>query len=120
MIMAQRSDISDFDLMSRLQISTPTLLKALNDFQGKILSPGTLDIKTKELIAVAVAHATGSLSSIMNYTLGAKRAGANEMEILEAIFTSSAVCARAIIDRAAATFEALNSSKEEELSLGPV
>ena len=117
--MAQGSEMSTFDLVARLQISTPTLLKALNDFQAKILSPGTLDIKTKELIAVAVAHATGSLSGIMNYTWEAKKAGANEMEILEAIFTASVVCARAVIDRSAPTFEALNSSTEE-FSLGPV
>lgn len=117
--MEQRTGISDFDLVARLQISTPNLLKAFNDFQGRIMSPGTLDIKTKELIALAVAHVIGSQSGIIKYTLEASKAGANEIELLEAIFTASAVYARAIIDHSTAIFEALNSSKPEDLSLSP-
>src|SRR5512137_3069200 len=69
----------------------PELMKAFLDFNNKAFEAGKLDVKTKELIAVACAHVTQCPYCIDGHTKGAKKAGASEEEIAEAAFVAVAM-----------------------------
>jgi AhpD family alkylhydroperoxidase len=58
-------------------------------FSKAVFAAGALDEKTKQLIAVAVAHTTQCPWCITGHTKGAARAGATPEEILEAIWVAS-------------------------------
>jgi AhpD family alkylhydroperoxidase len=69
----------------------PELMKAFLDFDGKVFADGTLNTKTKELIAVACAHITQCPYCIEGHTKRARKAGASDEEIAEAIFVAVAM-----------------------------
>ena len=75
----------------------PELMKAFMDFDGKVFSEGTLNVKTKELIALACAHVTQCPYCIDGHTKRAKKAGATGEEIAEAIFVAAAMRAGAAV-----------------------
>lgn len=62
--------------------------QGFRDFSKKVFAPGALDAKTKQLIAVAVAHVTQCPYCIKGHTQGALKSGASEAEIMEAIFVA--------------------------------
>ena len=67
----------------------PEIQQAFQDFQKKVFADGALPAKTKQLIAVAVAHVTQCPYCIKGHTRGAMRAGASEQEIMEAIWVAA-------------------------------
>jgi AhpD family alkylhydroperoxidase len=67
----------------------PEIQQAFQEFQNKVFADGALPKKTKQLIAVAVAHVTQCPYCIKGHTRGALRAGASEQEIMEAIWVAS-------------------------------
>ena len=67
----------------------PDALSAFKAFSKAVFAPGALDAKTKQLIAVAVAHVTQCPYCIKGHTEGAARAGASEAEIMEAIWVAA-------------------------------
>jgi AhpD family alkylhydroperoxidase len=69
----------------------PELMKAFLDFDGKVFAGDKLDTKTKELIAVACAHVTQCPYCIEGHTKRARKAGAVDEEIAEAIFVAVAM-----------------------------
>ncbi|MGA2158309.1 MAG: carboxymuconolactone decarboxylase family protein [Dehalococcoidia bacterium] len=69
----------------------PELMKAFLDFDGKVFAEGSLNVKTKELIAVACAHITQCPYCIEGHAKRAKKAGATPEEIAEAIFVAVAM-----------------------------
>jgi AhpD family alkylhydroperoxidase len=69
----------------------PDLMKAFLDFDGKVFADGTLNTKTKELIAVACAHITQCPYCIDGHTKRARKAGASDEELAEAIFVAVAM-----------------------------
>jgi AhpD family alkylhydroperoxidase len=54
-----------------------------------VFSAGALDEKTKQLIAVAVAHVTQCPYCIRGHTKAALRKGADERELMEAIWVAA-------------------------------
>ena len=54
-----------------------------------VFAEGELDAKTKQLIAVAVAHVTQCPYCIRGHTDGALKAGATEGQIMEAIWVAA-------------------------------
>ena len=54
-----------------------------------MLADGALDEKTKQLIAVAVAHVTQCPYCIQSHTRAALRKGADEHELMEAIWVAA-------------------------------
>lgn len=62
--------------------------QAFREFSKSVFADGALPAKTKQLIAVAVAHATQCPYCIRGHTQGALKAGASEQEIMEAIFVA--------------------------------
>lgn len=67
----------------------PEPLAAFKAFSKAVFAEGALDVKTKQLIAVAVAHVTQCPYCIKGHTEGASRAGASDAEIMEAIWVAA-------------------------------
>lgn len=67
----------------------PETLKAFHAFSKQVFSAGALDVKTKQLIAVAVAHVTQCPYCIRGHVDGALKAGATDTQIMEAIWVAS-------------------------------
>ena len=68
---------------------TPELHEAFQNFSRKVFAEGALAIKTKQLIAVAVAHVTQCPYCIRSHTRAAMRDGATREELLEAIWVAA-------------------------------
>lgn len=62
---------------------------AFRAFSKSVFAEGALPAKTKQLIAVAVAHVTQCPYCIRSHTKGATRAGATPEEIMEAIWVAA-------------------------------
>ena len=63
----------------------PEIMTVWNNFSKTVLKEGALPEKTKQLIAVAVAHVTQCPYCIRSHTKQAMRKGASKEEIMEAI-----------------------------------
>jgi AhpD family alkylhydroperoxidase len=68
--------------------SGPRTHMAFEELQHVIFDEGALDHKTKQLIAVAVAHNTGCPLCIEGHTALAVQAGATPQEITESIWVA--------------------------------
>ena len=81
--------------LKRMRELAPEAYRAFLDFDGKAFAPGALDGKTKELIAVGIAHITQCPWCIDAHAGRARKAGATDAEIAETIFVSMAMAAGA-------------------------
>ncbi|MCC7498421.1 MAG: carboxymuconolactone decarboxylase family protein [Bryobacterales bacterium] len=62
---------------------------AFENFSRTVFADGALPAKTKQLIAVAVAHVTQCPYCIVGHSKGAIRHGATEQEVMEAIWVAA-------------------------------
>lgn len=67
----------------------PETLNAWRAFSKQVFADGALSAKTKDLIAVAVAHVTQCPYCIRAHTKSALAKGATEPEIMEAIWVAA-------------------------------
>lgn len=67
----------------------PEQAEAWKNFSETVFKAGALDAKTKQLIAVAVAHVTQCPYCIRGHIPGALKAGASKEEIMEAIWVAA-------------------------------
>jgi AhpD family alkylhydroperoxidase len=67
----------------------PKTAEAFKAFSRSVFAEGALPAKTKQLIAVAVAHVTQCPSCIRGHTSAALRQGATAEEIMEAIWVAA-------------------------------
>lgn len=67
----------------------PDAEAAFRAFSKAVFQEGALDRKTKQLIAVAVAHVTQCPYCIQGHTKGAAKEGATSEEIMEAIWVAA-------------------------------
>jgi AhpD family alkylhydroperoxidase len=63
--------------------------KAFHAFSRQVFADGALPSKTKQIIAVAVAHVTQCPYCIRGHTKAALRAGARPEELMEAIWVAA-------------------------------
>jgi len=84
----------------------PKQIEAWRKFSRTVFKEGVLDEKTKELIAVAVAHVTQCPYCIKAHTPKALRKGASKEEIMEAIWVAAEM-------RAGAAYAHANLALEE-------
>jgi AhpD family alkylhydroperoxidase len=68
---------------------TPQATEAFENFSNAVFAPGALDERTKQLIAVAVAHVTQCPYCITGHTKLAKRKGASAEQVMEAIWVAA-------------------------------
>ncbi len=81
----------DMKRLRKLRDLKPEVFKAFVDFDRKAFEEGAVNVKTKELIAVAAAHITQCPYCIDAHTQRAKKAGASDTEIAESIFVAMAM-----------------------------
>jgi AhpD family alkylhydroperoxidase len=62
---------------------------AFHDFSQAVFADGALSTKTKNIIAVAVAHVTQCPYCIRGHTRAALREGATQQELMEAIWVAA-------------------------------
>ena len=84
----RKDSISKLGKMYQLK---PEVLQAFMDFDARVYAEGVLSTKTKELIAVACAHVTQCPYCIESHTKKAKKTGATEAEVAEAIFVAASL-----------------------------
>src|SRR4051812_27292008 len=73
------------DLSETRKRLAPEVHDAFQTFSQKVFAEGALPAKTKQLIAVAVAHVTQCPYCIKGHTKAALRQGATREELMEAI-----------------------------------
>lgn len=86
---------------------TPEISEAFEEFSEAVFSEGALAEKTKQLIAVAVAHVTQCPYCIKGHTKLAEREGATSEEIMEAIWVASEMRAGGAYAHSALTLDEL-------------
>ena len=67
----------------------PEIEAAFHTFSHKVFADGALPAKTKQLIAIAVAHVTQCPYCIKGHTKAAHKLGATPEEIMEAIWVAA-------------------------------
>ncbi len=81
----------DLKRLHKLRELKPETFDSFVEFDRKAFADGALPVKVKELIAVATAHITQCPYCIDVHTKRAKKAGASETEVAEAIFVAMAL-----------------------------
>jgi AhpD family alkylhydroperoxidase len=85
----------------------PGPLAAFKAFSDSVFAEGALPTKTKQLIAVAVAHVTQCPYCIRGHTAAALKSGATGQEIMEAIWVATEMSAGAVYTHSALALETM-------------
>lgn len=110
-------DWSETPFAKRVAAGFPEAFAAFVNFEKTVFQPRALDLKTKELIAVAVTLTTQCESCINLHTRKARLAGATEAEITEALFVAMELRAGAAFGHFRAATTALDAYASEEAAL---
>jgi AhpD family alkylhydroperoxidase len=86
---------------------TPDSEQRWRDFNKRVFQPGALDRKSKQLIALAVAHISQCPDCLRAHTQGARQAGASELEMLEAIRVANEMRAGGAVAHSHQAFDAI-------------
>jgi AhpD family alkylhydroperoxidase len=93
---------------------TPETLNTWRAFSRQVFTEGALPAKTKDLIAVAVAHVTQCPYCIRAHTRSARQKGATEKEIMEAIWVAAEMRAGAAIAHSALAIDVMKEHSPSE------
>ena len=91
----------------------PEIEDAFTRFSREVFKDGALDEKTKQLIAVAVAHVTQCPYCIDGHTKLADRKGATHQEIMESIWVAAEMRAGGAYAHSTLAMHALHGREEE-------
>jgi AhpD family alkylhydroperoxidase len=69
--------------------AAPASHEAFQNFSRQVFAAGALDVRTKQIIAVAVAHVTQCPYCIAAHTELALKAGATREQIMEAVWVAA-------------------------------
>jgi len=94
----------------RVQLA-PEISAAFKAFSERVFAEGALPTKTKQLIAVAVAHVTQCPYCIRGHTELAVKYGATEQEVMEAIWVAAEMRAGGAYAHANLALETMNQLK---------
>ena len=92
----------------------PEIHEAWDQFSRAVFNPGALPEKTKQLIAVAVAHTTQCPYCIAGHTRLARRKGASDQEIMEAIWVAAEMRAGGAYAHATIALHALEGGQHPD------
>lgn len=98
---------SNADIARKRRQLAPKPLEAFRAFSASVFADGALPGKTKQLIAVAVAHVTQCPYCIRGHTQLAIKAGATEAEIMEAVWVAAEMRAGAAFAHSALAIDAM-------------
>jgi len=94
----------------------PKPAEAFKAFSRSVFAEGALPAKTKQLIAVAVAHVTQCPYCIRGHTSGALQQGATAEEIMEAIWVAAEMRAGAAYAHSTLALDTIARDKTEKAS----
>ena len=92
----------------------PGPAEAFQAFSQSVFAKGTIPAKTKQLIAVAVAHVTQCPYCIRSHTSAALRHGATAQEIMEAIWVTAEMRAGGAYAHSALALDTIARSQAEK------
>jgi len=92
----------------------PETHKAFDEFSRSVFADGALSEATKQVIAVAVAHVTQCPYCIRGHSSLARRAGATDAEIMEAIWVAAEMRAGAAFAHATIALDVLAETAPAE------
>ena len=95
------------DIARKRRALAPEPLNAFKAFSAAVFADGALPGRTKQLIAVAVAHVTQCPYCIRGHTQAALKAGATEAEIMEAIWVAAEMRAGAAFAHSALALDTM-------------
>lgn len=107
--------ISTKEIAKRKAALAPESLDAWRNFSKSIFKEGALPEKTKQIIAVAVAHVTQCPYCIRGHTAEAIKKGASEAEIMEAIWVAAEMRAGAAFAHASIAIDEMENSLRSSL-----
>ena len=90
----------------------PGIESAFHELSRQVFAAGALDVKTKQLIAVAVAHVTQCSYCIRGHTKGARHAGAAEQEVMEAIWVAAEMRAGGAVAHSLIALETMETEEK--------
>ena len=90
----------------------PKPAEAFKAFSQSVFAEGALPVKTKQLIAVAVAHVTQCPYCIRGHTELAVKQGATEQEVMEAIWVAAEMRAGAAYAHANLALDTMSRAAE--------
>ncbi len=100
----KKEDIRKINVLAQI---VPDTMQALVEMNDRVFQDGALSTKTKELIAIAVAHATGCAFCIDIHTKNALREGASDEEVAESILVGVAMKASSALSHAVVAINAM-------------
>ena len=100
------------DIASKRRQLAPETQAAFDAFSRQVFAEGALSAKTKQLIAVAVAHVTQCPYCIKGHTKAARRAGATPEELMEAIWVAAEMRAGGAYAHSALMLATLDEEQE--------
>jgi AhpD family alkylhydroperoxidase len=89
----------------------PEISAAFKAFSARVFADGALPVKTKQLIAVAVAHVTQCPYCIRGHTELALKQGATQQEVMEAIWVAAEMRAGGAYAHSVLALETMNHSR---------
>lgn len=96
------------ELANQRRELAPDVHAAFRGFSHRAFADGALPARTKELIAVAVAHVTQCPYCIRGHTQLAMERGVTEAELMEAIWVAAEMRAGAAYAHSAIAIDAMN------------
>jgi AhpD family alkylhydroperoxidase len=105
------------ELAEQRQRLAPKPADAFKAFSQVVFADGALQAKTKQLIAVAVAHVTQCPYCIRSHTKAALRHGATPEEIMEAIWVAAEMRAGGSYAHSAIALDTITQMKGEKHEL---
>ena len=90
----------------------PAIHAAFDAFSKQVFADGALPAKTKQLIAVAAAHVTQCPYCIKGHSRLARRAGATDQEIMEAIWVAAEMRAAGAFAHSTIALDVLDDQRQ--------
>lgn len=100
------------ELAEKRRALAPDIDAAFRQFGEAVFRDGALSRKTKQLIAVAVAHVTQCPYCIQGHTRVAAREGATSEEVMEAIWVAAEMRAGGAFAHSVLALEVLDGQKD--------
>lgn len=104
------------ELSEKRRALAPDTEKAFQAFSQQVFADGALPAKTKQLIAVAVAHVTQCPYCIRGHTKAALRHGATRQELMEAIWVAAEMRAGGAYAHTAISLTAMDEAESPHSS----
>ena len=102
------------ELAAKRRELAPEIQAAFDAFSQRVFADGALPVKTKQLIAVAVAHVTQCPYCIKGHTKAALRHGATPQELMEAIWVAAEIRAGGAYAHTGISLSAIAEEEERQ------